>query len=854
MLPLREQGQAPKDVPKVNAEAVNVTAQTEKQVAVWDAANIWQKIWLGFAAVAVDVVEAIITACLGLLSLIGEGFGKAMIGAEEKSSAAFGRIAATVVKDVLDVDVSPDVFSRRGAAGGRKGAHDDLAGAIFNGFLRAAGTGPGGELKPDDAPAKRLVEKMTRVAIEDWLEGSLSEIITVGQVEAWGQLGDNIVGMLGLNRIVRRVMAPLVDATIFTPHEWSVNKQYRPRLLSPAQAVKAYRAGIFTEAQFREELARQGWSEQRMNVLLLEEDRQISVSDLDQLIAGGAWTESQAAEYLVARGWRRDDAESLLALAADRRIDTYRRQMATAASSAFVERTIDEVQFRRILETTGLDDREQHAIRQVAGLRRELRVKSLSTSEVEQAIKRGLLTLQDYRRHLIDEGYRLEDIQTLELLLLDEVKDREAAERARREREAERAQEKAAKAAAAEARRKQIEEQLAVKEISLAQMESLVRRGIRTLEEYSAFLAAERYNQADQVALTELLAQSIEERRAAAEQREEAARRAAVKKISLADVEASVKRKISSIEDYEAHLAELGFDERSRALMGALLRAEIDEAAANEAAREAARAKAAERDLPLGDLERAVRRGILSLEQFGALIDGRGFDRNEQDVLIALLESDLAADDEARRRRAEAEARAKVQRISLSDLEAAVRRGIRPMADYTRTLEQLGFPAGDRETLARLLQLAIDADKDAARRRLEAQERAAKRGVSISDVEAAVRAGVVPLSEYRPFIERLGFDSGSARILELTLAAEYAELQRARSKRAELEAAAKARSVSLSDFESSVKRKLRTMPEYRAFLAREQFAPDAIELLVRLLEAEIAGAEAAEAAKKAVVR
>jgi hypothetical protein len=146
-----------------------------------------------------------------------------------------------------------------------------------------------------------------------------------------------------------------------------------------------------------------------------------------------------------------------------------------------------------------------------------------------------------------------------------------------------------------------------------------------------------------------------------------------------------------------------------------------------------------------------------------------------------LLTAELAQIRAAEKKRAEAEKAAAKRQISLSDLERAVRLGVRTVVEYQGVLQALGYSAQDQQTLVALLQLQLRQDQAARAKRQEVETAVAARGLSLSQWERAVLEGIRSLAEYQAWLREQGYGEEDAAtlvaLLQLELAARAAREQ-----------------------------------------------------------------------------
>lgn len=826
----------PPDVPQIQIPAPKFTDIGKEAAAGVADSSLIGKLW----KLLVDFIPSIVSAIIGTLLrwsiTISVYIARLIIRGEERAEPAFGQLAATAVEDLFGVSVDPRAVGGRGNRGARTAAAASIGSGILRGLFSGGEVTGGGALQPSKAGAEQFLTTVTQLALEGWLEGWLVEALSVGQLEKFADLDDIMAQVLGLGRLSRRVMGPAAEVLVTTPFEWLMYKAYRPKLLSTGEAVRQVIRGRKDRAWLTEELGRQGYSEERIEALLSAQQKFLDVADLDYLVSHRRWTREQAIQHLRDQGYTAEIASTLLALEEDRRLDGFRRQFAEEASARYVARDIGRDQFQRILQTSGLPERDQRMMDLVAGLRRELRFKQLTAGEVEQAVKRGILTLDEYRAYLLEAPYTLRDAQVLELLLLTEIRTEAEASEARKQLAKIQAEARRQREAELARRREEAARLAEFRGLSLSNIEKLVRAGIRTLEDYRAFLAALDFAPAVIEDLTELLAGELERAEEERALREELRLQAEARQVGLAAIERGVLTGVLTIDDYQQALIDRGVTQENRELLVRLLQADIVRAEEEAARRGQVEADLRLRGISLADMERAVRAGIRTLDSYKAFLGSQGFDADAQDILARLLEREIAADEAARKAREEAARRLVVRGISLDDLERAVRAGIRTIADYRAELTRQGFTLEAQDTLTRLLELQIAQDQAILKAREDARRRLAERDLSLDDLERAVKLGIVSIDIYRAALAREGFDAEESGVLVALLLAGVAEIAAARKRREEAEAALKARRVSLADMESAVRAGVRSIAEYGALLQVEGFTPEAQQTLIALLQ------------------
>lgn len=821
-----------------------------KQLAA-GAVDVWIKSDIGKAGV--DIFAKAVGSILGYayvgMAPIGLGLAKAMSESEDIIAPAFSEFAAAGINDIFGTNISGAAFAASRGAGNRGGAGDALGRALMNQIR--GGSGP---IAPSDEAAAKYVNAMATVALEDWFKGWFFEVLSslvpqldVGKIEAYGALGDKVSNVLGLGRISNRVLRPIVDASIVTPLEWKTNKTYQPRLLSPSEAARQVARGRWTTEQGVEELARQGYSAERIEAIFNGQRRFFSAADVRTFVNREHWTRDQGIQQLRDNGYDETAALDALRLEGLRRIDQLEDQLASAIVAAYADRRIDRAQFGGLLNDAVGVASERSFLTELGEMRRTLNVKRLSLAQVEAMVKSGVASVLDYREAARRDGYPEQDVLMLELQLRYELDKQSDVEELRRRATEDRALEAERKAAAAAARRAEIEAERARDARGpIAKLEQAVIRGLIPLSRVEEVLRAE-YD-ADTVAI---LLDLVEDKRADYVAQQERAARAETgareRGLNLSELRAALFAGVITIGEFRARLGQLGLSPDDAEVLTATAAGDLTARNEVSARRLAAGAAAQRRRIDLTRFETLVRRGARTMVQYDALLADLGFDDVDRAALVDLLQLTIADDAAARAERERAAAQLEERGLSLEQFERAVVLGVKSLDEYSRFLLEQDFTADAQIALVALLRDRVDEANAARARRHATTDDDGGLALSLATVRRAARLGVITPDAYADRLARQGYAPDDIAIdLELLLL-EIADVQAARAKRDAAERAAAERQLSLVDVERAVKRGLQPIEAYRARAAELGFAGDDLDLLVALLVDEVADLQAARA-------
>lgn len=784
-----------------------------------------------------------LSAADGLL----EFFGKVFENIEDKADILAAPFLARMVGHLIGVDVPPGALRSTAPNDGSSVIGQAVAKTVMQ-ALKA----PEGDLTPGYAAGERLLGTLAHLAIQTWFEGVAIEAFAavvpgLETIEGVAELGHDLVQATGLDELGRLAMRPLGMITVATPITWQANKTYRPNLLTEAMAIREFTRGAWTAEKTNEELARLGYSPDRIDALLNNHNKYLSLDDTLVLHRESDYSRDFVIQNLRDQGYDAPTAELLATVAETRRLVAIHDDSLAALRTAHKNREISPGEFAQFLEAIVSDPAERAAHEVAAGTMRSLNVQHMSQSQVVACVKADILPRAFYRDWLVREGFPEDEAFALELLLAHEIDAEHKIEDLRAQLLAERNAAKQARAEAAAARALEVEAQRALaRRGSLSDLNRAVVRGLIPLARLTEVLTSQYDPDTVDilVGLVEGDRQSYLDQIARAD---EAKKRAAERHIDVGALEAAVLENVVSVADFRRQLGTLGFNDADADVITATLQArknDLDAAAAKRAQAEAA-AKA--KKIDLNTFETLVRRGLRSRAQYEALLVSLGFDDAARAAIEDLLSLKIADDQKAAQARADAEAKLSAKGLSFEQFRRAVILDVKSLDDFQRFLVEQGFTADAQIALVADLRAAV-ADAVAARTRREAADATTgARALPLSTVRQAARLSVISPAVYEARLVDAGYTDDDVSIDMELLLTEIADVQAARAKRDALEHQANARGLTLADVERAVKAGVATVEDYRAKALTLGYSLEDVATIVGVLEQELVSLGAAKA-------
>jgi hypothetical protein len=442
-------------------------ADTELDPSLWAQAVVngvegtdWlTRVIVGLVSIPLKIAGKIVAYGFGkfdeLLALMADLFANA----QAQRQPGFYYLAAALMGDLLGIEVDREKLWQEFKAGGRIGSMRELGSSLFNALAsEAAGTpqptagsafkitpgdGVGGlpshQFAPGDGvkAASGILGFATSFAIREGNTDALADLPIfnrLGVFEIFKDFAEDFSKSLGLGRLLRVALRPLMQIMVADPLQADLNTQYRPKLLGASEAIKAFRMAALTQTDLDAELAMLGYSAPRQVALKAQVDKGLSLHQLATLRAHGDLNDADFAVELERLD--HDPARSAQIIKA-LDLDPARRLSLTYLEHyvlQFLEGHLSSQAITSLLD--GIDASGKFLLTpgEILGVRNLIRLTStsalrprhLSPATLQLAYIDGSITLDEYEAHLTALGYSADDVTVLTLETLIKAKDKAA--------------------------------------------------------------------------------------------------------------------------------------------------------------------------------------------------------------------------------------------------------------------------------------------------------------------------------------------------------------------------------------------------------------------------------------------
>ena len=435
----------PTDLPKKHFEKYyrDVASHLETNMSVphWAAQLIGGMHLLPVTA-AMSTKDIFIAVLKDFILAVGTIVFKALDEIRTFLDPEVARFAVLVLNELLGADLEPSHLSQGDGIQAHLQRAEVVGGLFHNQLLSEFNTS--GTVTPESGV--KAARRFTGLAINFGTAtgviaalGGLAPFIHLDEVR---EIPEEVAKNLGLGRLQRLALAPLIQILLAEPYKWWINEKARPTQFKLQDIVNQFTGNFIPRETIYKSLAWEGYSDDKIEALIELHRKKLAEQDLFFLFTQGVHTDDEVLQYLKRLGYTDQDAADRKETEYLRAQEPYQKELVAAVTNAYAEAHIDRAELEGIINSAIKLENERAIALLIADYKRKVPTKHLTLAELESAFEQGILDLTEFTDYLTRLGYSPEDQQTIELLTLLKLKKIEEAAKA-----------KAAKAAASAAKK-----------------------------------------------------------------------------------------------------------------------------------------------------------------------------------------------------------------------------------------------------------------------------------------------------------------------------------------------------------------------------------------------------------------
>lgn len=330
-------------------------------------------------------------------------------------------LAAAALSEYFGAEITPEhIRPGQGASGARA-----AAGAVGDAFIKALNeslqVGDAEDLSWAEQNAKIFAGLGINFGVQNALVGTLTDALSVHFLEEFKDLGEDTAHNIGLSRLMRVALQPLIQNSISKPYDKLLRQKYRQDDIAEADLVKAMYAGYLTRDRINTELAKKGYPDEQIGILVELLTPRLTDAELERAIRYGLMSNDDAVAELEKQGIPLATAQLRLQLIQFAGQDASEKAYAAEVFSLVQQGFLDVDSASTLLQATHISPLEQTWMVNRLQLYKDNHHKRLTLAEVQTAIEDKVLTTADLQDWAAGEGYSELDELVLEYLTAKKV-------------------------------------------------------------------------------------------------------------------------------------------------------------------------------------------------------------------------------------------------------------------------------------------------------------------------------------------------------------------------------------------------------------------------------------------------
>lgn len=342
---------------------------------------------------------------LAIGSWLATSFLSLLDNAKQDNQDELNKLMSTSLQELMGVNIDPGQL----ASGSGQGASMDLNQQVGDSIVKMFEDQFGGNSVVDPQQGARNARTFlgwsVNFAVSEGFTSILAEMCSLGFLKEIKELPDAIRQAMGMGRLNRVALTPLINAAVTQPYTRYCNNLFRPNKLSEGQLIRALHSGDLDENSVNQQLSELGYSDDLIDFLKTDFSVKLGISDLMILLENGDIQEQDVINNLTLAGMPNDQAKLLIQawreLKAQAHYDTLKNEVATS----FVNGFIDEGTYNGFLDKIPMSDQEDAAFRMLIGFRQETPRKTASFADLKAAIVANILTPDALDAWMTTQGY-----------------------------------------------------------------------------------------------------------------------------------------------------------------------------------------------------------------------------------------------------------------------------------------------------------------------------------------------------------------------------------------------------------------------------------------------------------------
>jgi len=341
--------------------------------------------------------------------------------AKQDNQAGINQVIADSMSELLGVEIDPGSLAAGSGAGASMDANLAIGNAIIEIFEDQFNAG--GAVTPQQGAnnARTFLGWSVNFATSEGFLSICTEMMSLGFLKEVKEFPSAIRQAMGMGRLQRVALQPLIQQAITKPYTYYCNNLFRPTRLSEGQLVKALHNGTMDADTVNQQLSELGWSDDLIEFVLQDFASKLSLGDLMLLLVYGDISQDDVTNNLTLTGLPEDQAALQITAYNHGKEQTHWDALRQLIYTRYRDGYIDEATYNNMLGQVPTFGDEDTVFRQLVGFDQETPRKTLSFADVKEAVVANILPFSYIDTWLQNQGYDTESQNILSWQIMQAI-------------------------------------------------------------------------------------------------------------------------------------------------------------------------------------------------------------------------------------------------------------------------------------------------------------------------------------------------------------------------------------------------------------------------------------------------
>lgn len=386
-------------------------------------APTWMARLVASAAVApIAVINAFLTVGITVFApavsaLAVEGLGIIDVFRKQVDPTV-AKVATEVLNELLGTDFTSDHLATGTDVASHIARAEQVGGLLHKQLMSEFNVE--GDVTPDKgaSAARRMSGFLINFGTATGIIAALGGLVPAVHLDEFREIGEQVAKNLGLGRMHRQVMKPIINTLIAVPYQWYLNQKFHPTQFKEGDLVNPFTQTVMDHDVIFKSLDLLGYTPDKITQLIRLHQKRLTLSEVELFVRYQILDRSTALTLVAELGYDHDTAGAAFNAEDLRRADAVLRKLIGDIETRVIDGQLTTDDFSALLDSLPLGPYEKKFYLQTVQYKVKATHAHLSFAQAQKAFEIGLWDLTQLDEYLTARGYSPDDSTTLQFLTL----------------------------------------------------------------------------------------------------------------------------------------------------------------------------------------------------------------------------------------------------------------------------------------------------------------------------------------------------------------------------------------------------------------------------------------------------